>query len=384
MTRPGPVLPACRVPILGEQGAGGLACSPQAAAGGRGAHAMQTQMAATAEQTHPFDREALFRQLGPLAVGTFLGLVYLASRQAPEVRSAELLRAALLAALALGATVFAPWERLPAWARVLPPIFLLAAALLVRDATGGSSSVFTQLAVLPVLWLAAYASRRQLWGGLVAVAAALLGPAAVGAGAPSTRTLLVVVAAVVLGSAEQRFFERIREHADQLRQLARVDPLTGTANRRAWEEEIQRATSRSTRDGRPLSIALLDLDRFKSFNDLHGHQAGDRLLKEVTAAWRDTLRDHDLLARIGGDEFGIILPDCPLDAALGIAGRLGDAAGSECTLSAGVAQWVERETTAALIARADAALYRAKEGGRGRTVAAPPAIVGAADTIVLA
>ena len=154
--------------------------------------------------------------------------------------------------------------------------------------------------------------------------------------------------------------------------LARTDALTGVANRRAWDDELPLELARSARSGQPLCVALLDLDHFKAYNDRHGHQAGDRLLKAVAAAWQGRLRKTDLLARYGGEEFAVLLPDCGLDSAMEIVERL-RAAPPECTCSIGVAAWDRREAATELVARADRALYAAKEGGRDRSCAAPAA-----------
>jgi diguanylate cyclase (GGDEF)-like protein len=154
----------------------------------------------------------------------------------------------------------------------------------------------------------------------------------------------------------------------EVERLARTDGLTGVANRRGWDDELPRELARATRSGRPLCIALLDLDHFKAYNDRHGHQAGDRLLKAAAAAWQARLRRSDLLARYGGEEFAVLLPDCGLEDALAIAERLRTAQ-PEGTCSLGVAAWDGREDAGQLVDRADRALYAAKAGGRDRCVA---------------
>jgi diguanylate cyclase (GGDEF)-like protein len=151
--------------------------------------------------------------------------------------------------------------------------------------------------------------------------------------------------------------------------MARTDPLTGVLNRRVWDQELPRELERAARSGRPLCVALIDLDRFKAFNDRHGHQAGDRLLKAAGAAWWANLRKIDLV-RYGGEEFAVLLPDCGLDDAMAIVERLRTAP-PEGTCSIGVAQWAEGETDDELIRRADRALYAAKDGGRDRCCASP-------------
>ena len=124
----------------------------------------------------------------------------------------------------------------------------------------------------------------------------------------------------------------------------------------------------SARSGRQLCVVLLDLDHFKAYNDRHGHQAGDRMLKAAAAAWQARLRRSDLLARYGGEEFAVRLPACGPEEALEIAVRVRTAQ-PEGTCSLGVAAWDGREDAGQLVDRADRALYAAKEGGRDRCVA---------------
>jgi diguanylate cyclase (GGDEF)-like protein len=161
--------------------------------------------------------------------------------------------------------------------------------------------------------------------------------------------------------------------------LARTDALTGVPNRRAWDDELPMELARAARSGRQLCAALLDLDHFKAYNDRHGHQAGDRLLKAAAAAWQGRLRKTDLLARYGGEEFAVLLPDCGLGNAMEIAERLRTAQ-PEGTCSIGVAAWDGRESATELVARADRALYAAKAAGRDRCLAAPAANQPAAGT----
>jgi len=152
--------------------------------------------------------------------------------------------------------------------------------------------------------------------------------------------------------------------------MARSDALTGAANRRSWDDELPRYIARSRRDIEPLCVAMLDLDHFKTFNDIQGHQRGDLLLRQVVEAWRRELREVDFLARYGGEEFAIALPGCPLESALTIVDRLRTVTPGGQTCSAGVACWDGEESTDGLVARADAALYQAKVAGRDRSVAA--------------
>ncbi|WP_051221859.1 diguanylate cyclase [Conexibacter woesei] len=152
--------------------------------------------------------------------------------------------------------------------------------------------------------------------------------------------------------------------------LARTDQLTGLANRRTWDDELPRELARARRNGEPLSVAILDLDRFKSYNDTYGHPAGDRLLRGAAAAWTERLRTTDLLARYGGEEFAVLLPGCDTAAAAQVVEHLRAAVPDDETCSIGLATWDGDESCDTLVARADTALYRAKDGGRNRVVAA--------------
>jgi diguanylate cyclase (GGDEF)-like protein len=156
----------------------------------------------------------------------------------------------------------------------------------------------------------------------------------------------------------------------QLEETARTDDLTGLPNRRAWEQELPRELARAARDARPVCVAMLDLDRFKHFNDNRGHQAGDRLLKQAASAWSSQLRASDTLARYGGEEFSVLLPGCTLADAQTLVQRLRAAMPDGETVSAGIACWDETETAEELVGRADEALYAAKRGGRDRLVTA--------------
>ncbi len=160
---------------------------------------------------------------------------------------------------------------------------------------------------------------------------------------------------------------------DLSRELARqavTDPLTGLANRRRWDTEIARETRRATRTGAPLSVIMLDLDHFKNYNDTRGHAAGDLLLRQAAHAWQRLLRADDVLARLGGEEFAVLLPDCPAGGAARLAAGLLRAVPDGQTCSAGVAQYAG-DPPEQLLNRADDALYRAKNTGRDRVETAP-------------
>ena len=129
--------------------------------------------------------------------------------------------------------------------------------------------------------------------------------------------------------------ERVRSQAVQLAALARDDALTGLPNRRTWDFELTRAFAQAGAQGDTLAVGLLDLDHFKAYNDSHGHQAGDRLLTAASAAWRALLPPGVVLARYGGDEFGLLLPGHDLAAAAGVLDELVAAVPEGQTLSVG-------------------------------------------------
>src|SRR4051794_31679780 len=172
-------------------------------------------------------------------------------------------------------------------------------------------------------------------------------------------------AAIALSNA--RLVERLERQAAE-------DPLTGLANQRAFHVACGHELSRTARDGRPVAIVALDLDHFKAINDAHGHPYGDEVLRRAAQALAGTVRPHDTVARMGGEEFALLLPDTDADGARAVAERARAAAapvvapGRGLTASAGVAS--HTGTYAALerlLAHADRALYRAKAAGRDRT-----------------
>jgi diguanylate cyclase (GGDEF)-like protein len=182
-------------------------------------------------------------------------------------------------------------------------------------------------------------------------------PSALGGSRAAIIDLLAHEAALVLDRADQ---------VTALADMAQTDPLTGLPNRRAWDSRAEL----SLRDDEPLAVAMLDLDHFKRFNDTYGHLAGDRLLRDTAAAWRETLRPGDLLARLGGEEFGLLLVGRDAAAAYEITERLRESVTDGQTCSAGVAVRRPGELFEAVVGRADHALYDAKAGGRDHVRAA--------------
>jgi diguanylate cyclase (GGDEF)-like protein len=163
------------------------------------------------------------------------------------------------------------------------------------------------------------------------------------------------------------------EHAtlrSRMGALALSDTLTGLVTRRVWDEEVPRELARARRADSPLSLAVIDLDHMSAFNMVRGEREGDRLLKETAARWRGELREVDLLARLDGTEFGVLLPSCGLGEAVDVLDRVRAATPRGQTASAGVARWDGEEPAELLLIRAQDALATAKEAGRNLTIAA--------------
>lgn len=183
---------------------------------------------------------------------------------------------------------------------------------------------------------------------------------------------LAAVAAILLFLLIMRrlggLVRETHEQAKALRELAETDPLTGAANRRRLDELLDREIAAAALHQRPLCLAFVDIDHFKRFNDIHGHAAGDELLRQLVWNWRQLLPPRDLLARVGGEEFVIVFPETDVAEA---RSRLASALAripSNQTGSAGLARWQPGESGEALLERADAALYKAKGSGRNRVV----------------
>lgn len=171
---------------------------------------------------------------------------------------------------------------------------------------------------------------------------------------------------------------KLHQELDRVSTQARHDPLTGALNRRGLEETLEREISTVRRKERPLSVALLDIDNFKVLNDSLGHEMGDSALAHLAQVARECMRPQDTLARFGGEEFVILMPDTPLEKGVEAMTRLQREltkrfflAGSEkilITFSAGVAQLVNEEHGMEAIRRADQGMYLAKRAGKNRVI----------------
>lgn len=195
----------------------------------------------------------------------------------------------------------------------------------------------------------------------------------------TTLTMLLMTMALCL-LIVLLLYRRQRKLTELLREESRTDHLTGIPNRRCLFEVLENTVAVASRYQQSLSVLALDIDHFKRVNDRYGHGGGDRVLVRVARVLRDELRKADLVGRLGGEEFGVLLPMTPLPAALAIAERLrhtvesldfGDMyPGLRVTCSIGVADHPSEDGGDAMLLAADQALYQAKSDGRNRVCAA--------------
>ena len=189
----------------------------------------------------------------------------------------------------------------------------------------------------------------------------------------------MILARQEVQEAEQRIHS-LEAKLQHMSELVREDQLTGSLNRRGLDDVFERETARSDRRGTPLCIAILDLDDFKRLNDTHGHLVGDAALKHLVKIVKETIRSMDVIARFGGEEFVILLPETSVEAAFQTMTRLQRELTKHffmhenekllITFSAGVALRNPNEDQAALVKRADKAMYQAKQSGKNRVVIA--------------
>jgi diguanylate cyclase (GGDEF)-like protein len=278
--------------------------------------------------------------------------------------------AAVMGALALG---------LKLW-RSPPPELLLALFPLGTAAISVLVAVARPIALIPMfyIWpivLSAYFLQRRQGLGMFVLTAAGFGVALVGWVEPDARMIQwvsVVVVTAVLGALK----EGLEATLTRLHVLAAHDPLTGALNRRAFGDALTVAVGRAQRGEGGCAVAILDIDHFKRVNDVHGHAAGDRALQRLTALLRERTRAGDVVGRLGGEEFAVLLDGTDADGAVVFAQdlRRALAAGGEgpaFTVSVGVAALGDGEQAAEeMLVAADRALYAAKDAGRDRVVPA--------------
>jgi diguanylate cyclase len=170
--------------------------------------------------------------------------------------------------------------------------------------------------------------------------------------------------------------QQLRQRLTQEHQQAIHDTLTGVFNRLAYEERMEQEFARWKRYHQPLVLLILDIDHFKRINDTYGHKAGDKALKLIARTLQNNLRESDFLARFGGEEFVVLMPQTELSAAIGAANKLREAVEANqfhyqqkrvlITISCGATQFKDDDTIDSAFQRADQALYKAKQNGRNR------------------
>lgn len=241
--------------------------------------------------------------------------------------------------------------------------------------TAVSVDLLYVLAVMAVTWIGC--RRHAVLVAVLAAAEGLL--AQITAGVDVTLTLPAVwnaLTQLVVLTLVAVLLDSLHRAVEHQRHLAAVDSLTGALNRRAFEIAAERERLRAARHGTALSLAYLDVDHFKAANDRLGHHAGDRVLAEVARAITETMRGTDLFARMGGDEFVVLLPETDAREAMTVVQRVraaaasaARAAGYPVALSAGITTFrFPPESVDTMLAAADDLLYKAKAAGRDRVV----------------
>ena len=334
---------------------------------------------ATRAASHKARNGALL--FGAAAVVTLLGLLL------PHQPEVEVVGLALVAGGtgALALVLIVAGGRMPdrAYSVVLAlGTLLISVAALSNGERGGGPAGYDELYYLWVVFYAAYYMRRRSLALQVLLIAVAYGVtlALIDPGPIATSRWLTVIGLVTGGAIVVR---RLTEHVEQLMaeldEAARTDRLTGLANRRAVEEEFRREGARSARTGEPIALVLVDLNRFKDINDLHGHAAGDAALVAIAERMRDVLRATDVAARIGGDEFLLLLPNADAESATAVGLRLTESAATRedgstpVGLSFGVAASEDgTERLDDMMRRADQALYAAKRARYAGDSTRPP------------
>jgi diguanylate cyclase len=276
----------------------------------------------------------------------------------------------------------APWRETFFFAWSVGTLLVIAAAI---GLDGGAGSPLAGLLVLPVLFGGLLYRLREVVG--LAVLAILsfgliyvTGPSADGARALATAVMIGIAGGISAMAAMNRDIGEGERRAltERLHRLATYDGLTGCLNYQSFQATLINEAERTERYGRPLSVVIADLDGFKAINDMHGHAAGDTALVSIASAVRAGLRSADLVGRIGGDEFAILLPETPTVDARQLVERLqlaieGVATPEQLTLSFGLSTWHGPEDSPSeLLRRADTALYEAKQHGRDRLMVWAP------------
>jgi len=276
---------------------------------------------------------------------------------------------AMLFAVLVLAAILLPWDRFSPNLQVVIPFGYMVVVLLLRHAQGSGDAGYTILYILPIVWLALYSPTWQLITGFCIAAVFILAPPLVDGPLlgeqhyPAVDVALTVIVLLIIAFVGGAL--RLTTDA------ASIDVLTGLPNRRVFMARLRRGAAMARPDHHPMSVAILDLDHFKRYNDSHGHDAGDRLLEATSLQWRSIMREQDTLARIGGEEFGLLV-EADVTECRALAQRLIESVPHGQTASAGVAAYRAGDDASDALRRADGALYAAKAAGRARVMEASP------------
>ena len=324
------------------------------------------------------DRGLIARAFGTLYVaGSAIGFLILALGE-PLEHGREVVFTLSSIALLLGVICFIGYRRLPRWFftanLTLGSLMITGAAASAAD---GAESIYgffyIWVVIMAFLFFPIKAAAAQAVFAAVAYGAVLI------VGDPPYATSILLAAGATIGTTGL-LIGFVRSHTERmatgLASEAHTDPITGLMNRRGFDQRFEREVDQARRTHRPLSLVICDLDRFKAVNDELGHEEGDLALRRTAVAIVEATRAADVVARLGGEEFAVLLPDTDGRGAYSVAERIRDSVRVEfdgfpvkLTTSCGVASLAVGADHEVLYRHADAALYSAKEAGRNRTEA---------------
>jgi diguanylate cyclase (GGDEF)-like protein len=252
---------------------------------------------------------------------------------------------------------------------LLGPLGAVMIAWSVATSPGASDAAI--LYSWPVLWVGCFFGTRQTVAVVLSVAAGHAVALLVLPDGNLDRWCDVMVSVTIVAGVVRSLAARNSRLVERLTAESRIDPLTGLLNRRGLEERFAVELARAVRERRPLAVVAIDIDHFKSINDDHGHQAGDRALVWLSSRLCEETRGADIVSRVGGEEFVIVLPGADGPSTLEFAERVRQAIQDSdteipMTISAGVASALAPSTAHTLLDAADRALYAAKHAGRNR------------------
>ncbi|ACU72839.1 diguanylate cyclase [Catenulispora acidiphila DSM 44928] len=316
---------------------------------------------------------------GSLLVAGVTLLSYMRDRDLPPPDSRPISLILCLPAVIVGVFLVLSRASVPGWLVNIAPGLAAVLICIPTVVDGRPGPLGPVLLTWTVVYSAYMLAIHVAWMTMGVVAASFAAAAFASRGVDGTDLWIAVTSAILVVFM---LVIRLRSQSDrlsaQLIALARADPLTGLVNHRGFEEALGRAQVRHSRDGRPVSLLAIDIDRFKDVNDTWGHPAGDAVLQELAKLLAAYFRSGDVIARVGGEEFAVLISDCGVHEALrraqGLLGRVREDSltwDHRITVSIGVATVPDQvEDFDGLHRSADRALYRAKKAGRDGVVSA--------------